>query len=173
MFLLIVEWGAGRYNISGPEQSMKIDDRKISRSIDDNRLINYCQPIDDQSITWVVVNFIDCHWLALNSCLRIFRYRGSVRRLYIIFNLCSKVWELFIDVAPSCYINWSISIDYRLILIIHDNHKNFRDRLSIDYQYQSINWYRLFRSWIRIFGGWRAKYYTIPIIQCVFYTTQC
>ena len=25
--------------ISGPEQSMKIDDRKINRSIDDNRLI--------------------------------------------------------------------------------------------------------------------------------------
>ena len=27
--------------------------------------------------------------------------------------------------------------------MIIDNHKNFRDRLSIDYQYQSINWYRL------------------------------
>ena len=24
-----------------------------------------------------------------------------------------------------------------------NNHKNFRDRLFIDYQYQSINWYRL------------------------------
>ena len=41
--------------------------------------------------------------------------------------------------------------------MIINNHKNFRDRLSIDYQYQSINWYRLssividchrlFRSW--------------------------
>ena len=27
--------------------------------------------------------------------------------------------------------------------MIINNHKNFRDRLSIDYQYQSINWYRL------------------------------
>ena len=28
-----------QYNNTGPEQSMKIDDRKINRSIDDNRLI--------------------------------------------------------------------------------------------------------------------------------------
>ena len=27
--------------------------------------------------------------------------------------------------------------------MIIDNHKKFRHRLSIDYQYQSINWYRL------------------------------
>ena len=27
--------------------------------------------------------------------------------------------------------------------MIINNHKNFRDRLSIDYQYQSINWYPL------------------------------
>ena len=27
--------------------------------------------------------------------------------------------------------------------MIINNHKNFRDRLSIDYQYQSINWYRV------------------------------
>ena len=27
--------------------------------------------------------------------------------------------------------------------MIINNHKNFSDRLSIDYQYQSINWYRL------------------------------
>lgn len=39
MYLLIVEWGAGGHNISGPKKLMKIDDWKISRSIDDNRLI--------------------------------------------------------------------------------------------------------------------------------------
>ena len=45
----------------------------------------------------MVVNFIDYHRLALNSCLRIFRYRGSVRRSLLFLNLSSKVWELFIN----------------------------------------------------------------------------
>ena len=71
---------------------MKIDDRKTNRSIDDNRLIivNWHRlasanrwSIDNH--TEVVANFIDCHRLALNSCLRIFRYRASARRSYIIF----------------------------------------------------------------------------------------
>ena len=78
--------------IAGPEQSIKIDDRKTNRSIDDNQLIivNWHRlasanrwSIDNH--TEVVANFIDCHRLALNSCLRIFRYRASARRSYIIF----------------------------------------------------------------------------------------
>ena len=82
---------------SGPEQSMKIDDRKINRSINDNRLllisIDWHRPIDDQSIITLrgsQTSLIAIDWHKIH--VSVFSAIAGVYADCILFlNLSSKV----------------------------------------------------------------------------------
>ena len=71
----------------------------------------------------MVANFIDCHWLALNSCLSLGVYADRI----LFLNLSSKVWELFIDVAP-----WKTAQIIKTINISHCQ-KYKLDRFSFEF----------------------------------------
>ena len=82
---------------------------------------------------------LEWHWYMHNNDMTLLMY-GAVRKSFPIYTFTYLIKSLFQSA-------WLRRQTIKSITI-HEDHTNLTHRLFIDYQYQSINWYRL--VWIDI-----------------------